>query len=241
MLYLKNLSENALKVFLALAASPLMKDFVLIGGTALALQINHRRSNDLDFWFPSKELSKRTIGAIVTQLRDAGFDVQQATPASRISQGRINGIDVLKYGQDFAIDNVKVTFFARLDSVYKAFQDLPQLNLPGVSFSLMSQDGIFAMKSHLIHERIRSRDLYDLMTFMQRGKTLEEALRQARRADPSSSSEYAKDVLYGIIPLPASDEGFDCEDNSITTETVYENLRKVVDQHEQDIAAKVLL
>jgi predicted nucleotidyltransferase component of viral defense system len=45
----KGLTTKSLKVFEALKKSDLLQEYILIGGTALSVQINNRRSEDLDF------------------------------------------------------------------------------------------------------------------------------------------------------------------------------------------------
>ena len=46
---LKGLTPRGLKVFEAIKKSDLLQEYILIGGTALSLQINNRLSEDLDF------------------------------------------------------------------------------------------------------------------------------------------------------------------------------------------------
>jgi len=59
----------------------------------------------------------------------------------------------------------------------------------------METEGIFSMKSYVIHQRVRSRDLFDLKTFVQQGKTIGEILHAGPAAVPACSIEYAKSVL----------------------------------------------
>lgn len=46
---LKGLTPQSLKVFEAIKKSDLLQEYILIGGTALSIQINNRLSEDLDF------------------------------------------------------------------------------------------------------------------------------------------------------------------------------------------------
>jgi hypothetical protein len=50
MLHTEAVGENALALTKQLQSDPLLKGFILVGGTALALQIRHRTSVDLDFF-----------------------------------------------------------------------------------------------------------------------------------------------------------------------------------------------
>lgn len=54
MLFLSTISSKALDLLKEFQELPLLEDFYLVGGTALALHLGHRISDDLDF-FTSKE------------------------------------------------------------------------------------------------------------------------------------------------------------------------------------------
>jgi len=76
------LTQEGLMVFNALAKMQDMAPFTLIGGTALALQIGHRKSLDLDFWLPDKKLNKDSISIMLEKLRKSGFNANLITPQS---------------------------------------------------------------------------------------------------------------------------------------------------------------
>jgi hypothetical protein len=235
-LKLDSLPDATRRVFEHLSANALLQDFTLIGGTALALQIGHRRSEDLDFWLASESMDKGAVSAIVRIAQDAGFEAELVTPHQQIVTAKINGCDLLAYAQDYVIEGVKITFFARADVAYRYFNTLPRVASAGASFHIMSEEGLFAMKSHVVHQRIRSRDLYDLKTFLQRGKTLADILRVARTADPACSPEYAKSVLVGDVPLDKEDEGFSTVGVAESIEDVYAFFKAAVNEYEQGIA-----
>ena len=46
---MKGLSEETAKVFESIKVLDILNDYLLIGGTALSMQIEHRLSEDLDF------------------------------------------------------------------------------------------------------------------------------------------------------------------------------------------------
>src|SRR5660397_13550 len=50
MLFTNTVSGNTLKLIKQLMKDPLFDDFILVGGTALALQIGHRKSIDIDLF-----------------------------------------------------------------------------------------------------------------------------------------------------------------------------------------------
>jgi len=248
-LKIESLPESTRKVFLHLAASRLAQGLTLIGGSAMALQVGHRNSEDLDFWLPAEKLDKGRIASLIDEVRLAGFDAQLITPHHKIVAAKINGHDLLAHVQDYTIDGAKVTFFARADVPYRHFDTFDRLSdaqaegahAEGtqIQFAIMGLEGIFAMKSYVIHQRVRSRDLLDLKTFVLAGKTLDDILKAGTAADPTCSPEVAKAILCGEIPLDQDDEGFE----SIGLETSFEDVlsffRQAIDDHEQAIAEAI--
>lgn len=63
-----SLTPGALRVFRRLQALPAMKSFVLVGGSALALRVQHRKSEDLDFLFTGPRLPGPAIREITAAL-----------------------------------------------------------------------------------------------------------------------------------------------------------------------------
>jgi len=56
---------------------PALAGFVLIGGTALALRIHHRRSEDLDLAYPETRLPRGRLEALQRLADQAGFQFRQ--------------------------------------------------------------------------------------------------------------------------------------------------------------------
>lgn len=233
--------ERTRSVFDALSNQPLMSGFILIGGTALSMQIGHRLSEDLDFWYPSDQLPKSNIDTVLANLAATGHHHEFVTPAWKISQARINGTDLLAQSRDHVIDGVKVTFFARNDIPYQHFSKMRRLHENGVSFEVMYKDAIFNMKSWLISQRIRSRDLFDLMVFIRdQGKTIHDILQAGAAADPTYQREYAKDVLVGNVPMDKEDEGFNSIGLHISVEEIQKFFLDCVNQYEVSVASSIL-
>ena len=81
MLRLEFMPDRTSRIFQVLAQEPLMQGFVLIGGTALSIQIGHRLSEDLDFWLPGAAMSKNRVDAVLSNLGKSGIHHVLATPA----------------------------------------------------------------------------------------------------------------------------------------------------------------
>ena len=238
MLKHKFMPERTRHIFEVLGQEPLMRGFVLIGGTALSIQIGHRLSEDLDFWLPGPSLSKERVDSILSNVGKQGVTHEMATPAWKISQARINGIDLLAQSRDHIIGGVKVTFFARDDVPYRHFANMGTIKNKA-KFSIAHEDTLFNMKSWLISQRVRSRDLYDLTILMQRGKTIQDILDAGAQADPSYQREYAKEVLVGNVPLDAEDEGFESIELNVTLESMYQYFLTAVNEYEVNLASAI--
>ncbi len=238
MLKLDNMPERTRRVFEVLAKEPLMKGFVLIGGTALSIQIGHRLSEDLDFWLPGPSLSKDRVDSILHNVGQHGLSHEFATPAWKILQARINGIDLLSQSRDHIVGGVKVTFFARNDVPYRHFAGMKRIKSK-TRFSIADEEALFNMKSWLISQRVRSRDLYDLMILIQRGKTIQDILEAGVQAAPSFQREYAKEVLVGNVPLDADDEGFESIGIQATLGDMREFFLVAVNEYEVGLAGAI--
>ncbi|TAJ82055.1 MAG: hypothetical protein EPO42_01655 [Gallionellaceae bacterium] len=107
-------------------------------------------------------------------------------------------------------------------------------------FDIAHEDTIFAMKSWLISQRVRSRDLLDLMTMLQRGKTIQGILEAGAQADPAYQREYAKEVLVGNVPLDAAAEGFDSIGLEISTGDIHQFFLDAVNEYETEVAAEII-
>lgn len=59
------LPDATKSLWLRLCQEPLLKDAILIGGTALTLRIGHRRSEDLDFTFLSEKLPTANVAVLL--------------------------------------------------------------------------------------------------------------------------------------------------------------------------------
>jgi predicted nucleotidyltransferase component of viral defense system len=136
------LTDDGLKLVPSLAGFP---DFVLAGGTALALQIGHRVSVDFDFFSPLP--IPRSLLARATQ-------AFAPTPISLL----VNTKDELS----LLAGNAKVTFLA-----YPFRTLLPIRHMEG--FSLLSVPEIGATKAYTIGRRGSYRDYVDLYFIMAKG------------------------------------------------------------------------
>ena len=137
---LKNLNcllPNAQKVLLALIEkSVFLEKYVLVGGSALAMHICHRKSEDLDFFTYEDAFDKQEIYALIKQFGH-----------KEILNETSEQIDVL-------LDGVKVTFFNASWGFLKPEEKR--------RFNIASLEQIAAMKANVLFLRAKYRDYYDL-------------------------------------------------------------------------------
>ena len=91
------------------------------------------------------------------------------------------------------------------------------------------------MKSIVVYDRVKSRDIYDLMALTRdHGYTLDDifaaidAYQPIRNKDP----EHFKSVVTGIIPLDKNDEGFSSIQLNVKMDEIYKYFKKLIDDYE---------
>jgi hypothetical protein len=255
MLRLDTLPAATAQVFAHLYAEPLLAGFTLIGGTALSLQIAHRQSEDLDFYWPAEQLPGRTLNTALGNARRAGFAVQDMLSPSAISQTRINyAVDLHDWVQDWAVGGVKVSFcvFQGFIPQMRAIMAYPRAAQAATTvdaaaggdvpqFSILGIEGLFAAKSCLLMRRARSRDLFDLYTLMhEHGYSVRQLFDVIRRIDPSANPDHHRDVLRGLIPLDAADEGFAGIGVSVSLATLYAFFEERISAYEREEARRIV-
>jgi len=237
------------RVFRVLAAQPTLRDFVLIGGTAIALQMRHRLSEDLDFWLPHGRLSDRAIKPALDAAERSGLPVRFATPHHQVTNFRImTGERLEVYARDYSVGGVKVQFFAPRDEepAYDGFKNLMAGNdvvsvgdssgqVVDTSFRIMTLAGLFAMKSYTIQRRHRSRDVLDLWHFVKAGRSVADIIAAGVAAFSAASAERAIAVLRGDPAPDAEDEGF-LSLSAVTIEQVREDFCIWIDEYERERA-----
>lgn len=89
MLYYETISPSTLELLIKIMKDQLLQDFVLVGGTALALRIGHRISIDLDL-FSDKAFDENDLA---THLFD-NYQFELDFIAKNTVKGEINGVQI---------------------------------------------------------------------------------------------------------------------------------------------------
>ena len=150
---MKGLAPHTQQVFEAVSKLNCIKPYLLVGGTALSLQIGTRQSEDLDFmkWRTSKtERMEVAWPQIERELATIG----------EIQQKDILDIDHVEYW----VSGVKFSFYAcpKYSPVSKPVDYLNNLRLADVK-------SIGAMKMEVMLRRSNFRDFYDIYSILKSG------------------------------------------------------------------------
>lgn len=148
MLHTKSVDPRLLELLNAVMTEPAFKDFSLVGGTSLALQIGHRLSVDLDL-FGKCEIDHDQFTSILSNF---------------------GKVQLLKKSQNILIltvDGIKVDF---VNYDFPILKDLRTEN----QIRLASREDILAMKLNAIAGRGSKKDFIDVY-FLLKEFTLEEA------------------------------------------------------------------
>lgn len=154
------LTPHTASIFEAISKLECIKPYVLVGGTALSLQLGTRQSENLDFmsWRKSRN-EKREVDwpAIKKELE---------------SVGTVEKCDILDIDHvEFVVNGVKVSFYANPN--YSPVKTLvPYLN----NIVLADKVSIGAIKMEVMLRRSQFRDYYDIYSLIESGVDLKEMM-----------------------------------------------------------------
>lgn len=192
------------RVWEFLKGQPGLAGFVLIGGTALALRIAHRRSEDLDFIYPAARLPRRHLDAVVRLAAGAGFEFSRDADEVAVQQFAETGLDLLDYQQNFVVNQaVKVSFFAP-ERPLLAILETKRQRKPRVA----TLNELFKSKCLVSAVRSKTRDWVDLYLLMRdHGFSIVQFQQTFRDAGVESQCATALSRLCSGVPQK-DDEGY---------------------------------
>jgi len=172
--YRDSLSLAQYEVLCNLAGITAQSGFYLAGGTALAIQLRHRKSLDLD-WFSSNKFSDPM--AYAQALRDAGvsFVTDQTAP------GALHG----------RVQEVRVSF---LEFRYPLLSQLMFWSEPGIQ--LASLDDLACMKLSAIVQRGSKKDFFDVYALCLQHRPLQQILELYQK---KFAVEDLGPAIYGLV------------------------------------------
>ncbi len=182
-LYLDKLPRETRRAFLYCAELKFLSkgQWYLAGGTALALQMGHRQSVDLDFFTPS------------TKFREFAFERELIATGKWTTSLRQRGTI---YG---TLMKAKMSFIA-----YPFFQ--PSIERIGVgNIRMLGQQDIAAMKIIAVSQRGRKRDFVDLYWYCANRETLSQVIVRAIKGYPGQEQNMVH-ILKSLIYFDDADQ-----------------------------------
>lgn len=162
---MKSLAPHTGEIFDAISQLDCIRDFLLVGGTALSLQIHNRQSEDLDFmrWRTSKSEKMEVNWPTIRK------ELETIAP--------IENMDLLDIDHVvFIIKGVKVSFYA--SSRYTPVTTPVHIQNNLYAADLLS---IGAMKMEVLLRRSTYRDYYDIYSLLQEGVAFKDMVDLALR------------------------------------------------------------
>ena len=158
---MNGLAPHTEKIFKEISLLECVKNYMLMGGTALSLQLNHRHSEDLDFCRWHKTKSER--------LEVDWYHIQQ-----QLSTVGDTKVILLENTQcDFLVEGVRITFLA--DNKFKQPEGLRKIHCLN-NIYLVDVESIAVMKMEVMTHRNVFRDYYDMYSILKSGVALSDIL-----------------------------------------------------------------
>lgn len=188
----KGLTANIDAIIERVAEMETIRPYILAGGTALAMQIGHRKSEDLDFmmWRRSKtEKPSVDWPAIECELRE--------------KVGEIESFNMLGFDQvEFVAAGVKFSFYVS-ESYCPVTEPVPYLG----NIRLADVNSIMAMKMDVMLRRMKMRDYYDIYAILREGYDISKGIESALKY--SQHRLNTKNIVIMLLSDNfASDENF---------------------------------
>jgi hypothetical protein len=178
---LKGLTEGAAKTLTGLSGSDFLKDYTFIGGSAIAVQIEHRLSEDLDFctWKVYAH-DEPTVNSTEIEADLVQFGIKSKN---------IYGFNQV----DYVLENgVKISFYA--NQLYKS-PVTKTVNIIGNVFAPFIET-LGVMKLELMIRRASFRDYYDIYSILKEGASIGQMVYGACKY--SNNTLKSKDILAFI-------------------------------------------
>ena len=203
MLYKNTVTDETYSLLKRMMALPALKEFALVGGTNLSLQLGHRLSIDLDFFSDKVFLSSELIPKLAESFNDL--------VVFRSTNGSFSGM----------IENVKIDII-----LYQYEQLEPLLIIDGIR--LLSISDIIPMKLGAMAHRGAKKDFWDIAELLNHF-TLEEMLNLFERKYKNSDFGYVVLALYYFEDAENQEDPIDLK--GMSWKKVKTKIKKAVDDY----------
>jgi len=154
-MHYSTIKESTWNVAKLLSESEIINDFILVGGTALALYLEHRLSEDLDLFTVKKYIDNDKIRKNIKKIFNDNYSVLEE------DEGYI----------EFLANDTKLTFYS-FGMPIKCEHLINNLNIATI-------DECIAMKAHAVTFRDSYKDHYDIYSIMLEKADLSEIIKLA--------------------------------------------------------------
>ena len=154
-MHYSTIKESTWNVAKLLSENEIINDFILVGGTALALYLEHRLSEDLDLFTVKKYIDNDKIRKNVKKIFNDNYSVLEE------DEGYI----------EFLANDTKLTFYS-FGMPIKCKHLINKLNIATI-------DECIAMKAHAVTFRDSYKDHYDIYSIMLEKADLPEIIKLA--------------------------------------------------------------
>ncbi len=189
----KGLTEKIDLIIEKVATMESIKPYILAGGTALAMQIGHRKSEDLDFmmWRKSK-----------TEKPEVDWTAIEKELIAKI--GEVERFNMFGFDQvEFVVAGVKFSFY--VSNNYSPVS-APVLYLGNIR--LADIYSILAMKMEVMLRRMKMRDYYDIYAMLKEGYDISKGIEAALKYSQHKLSTKSI-VMMLLSDRFMSDENFE--------------------------------
>jgi len=189
----RSLAPHTGRLIEAVSKLECIKPFVLVGGTALSIQLENRQSEDLDFM-------RRK------QNKDDDLDINWPQLQRELASiGEVQDVQVSGFDQVlFVVDGVKISFYAAPRKRIATMHEVPYLN----NIRLADVESIGVMKMEAMMRRSKFRDYYDIYSILKNGADIHKLIPMA--LEHSGHKLKTKGLLAMLTngELFKKDEGF---------------------------------
>jgi len=161
---MKGLALHTSAIIDSISKMDCIKPFVLVGGTALSIQLNHRMSEDLDFmkWIENPGEKQDVEWHVIKKELETKGDIESM---------ELYGFDMV----EFMVDGVKLSFYCAPRKKIPSMVEIPVLN----NIRVADIKSIGAMKMETLLRRAKFRDYYDIYSIVKKGTDINELISMA--------------------------------------------------------------
>ncbi|MGC8555152.1 MAG: nucleotidyl transferase AbiEii/AbiGii toxin family protein [Candidatus Acidulodesulfobacterium sp.] len=225
-------SQKAINLLNEIKDYPVFKDYTLIGGTALAVYLNHRESEDLDFITQNEKLNKVGINFFINSLEKRSFNIKKIYDEAGYIDFAEGGENIDDYQQIYEINGVNISFFVISDLTVRNILSKDVPNIIAGNIKAAQIDTIFKLKCDIISQRNKLRDYYDIYYLIKNKKcNLKETYLSIIKTSGNSFANHIIKNMYDLNVSPADKEGLlTLEKVNITVDELRDFFRKEIEK-----------